>query len=68
LSHEPVETRTSSPISIKRDSLSVQSINRPGLFSAGEGAGYTGGILSARADGIKFADAVARDLQGLPVA
>ena len=56
-----VETRTSSPISIKRDA-SLQSINTRGLFPAGEGAGYAGGILSAAVDGIKVAEAVARDL------
>ena len=58
-----VETRTSSPISIKRDA-SLQSVNTRGLFPAGEGAGYAGGILSAAVDGIKVAEAVARDLLG----
>ncbi len=53
-----VETRTSSPIRIKRDD-SFQSINTRGLFPAGEGAGYAGGILSAGVDGIKVAEAVA---------
>ncbi len=53
-----VETRTSSPIRIKRDE-SFQSINTKGLFPAGEGAGYAGGILSAGVDGIKVAEAVA---------
>ena len=53
-----VETRTSSPISIKRD-RSYQSINTKGLYPAGEGAGYAGGILSAGIDGIKAAEAVA---------
>jgi len=53
-----VETRTSSPISIKRDK-SFQSINTKGLYPAGEGAGYAGGILSAGIDGIKAAEAVA---------
>jgi uncharacterized protein len=56
-----VETRTSSPISIKRDAT-LQSVNTRGLFPAGEGAGYAGGILSAAVDGIKVAEAVARDL------
>jgi len=56
-----VETRTSSPISIKRDA-GLQSINTRGLFPAGEGAGYAGGILSAAVDGIKVAEAVAREL------
>ena len=53
-----VETRTSSPIRIKRDE-SFQSINTRGLYPAGEGAGYAGGILSAAVDGIKIAEAVA---------
>ncbi len=53
-----VETRTSSPIRIKRDE-SLQSLNTKGLFPAGEGAGYAGGILSAGVDGIKIAEAVA---------
>ncbi len=53
-----VETRTSSPIRIKRDE-SFQSLNTQGLYPAGEGAGYAGGILSAAVDGIKTAEAVA---------
>lgn len=53
-----VETRTSSPINIKRGS-DYQSINTRGLYPAGEGAGYAGGILSAGIDGIKVAEAVA---------
>lgn len=54
-----VETRTSSPICIKRDKLSFNSINTKGLYPAGEGAGYAGGILSAGVDGIKVAEALA---------
>jgi hypothetical protein len=57
-----VETRTSSPICIKRDSVSLQSTNTKGLYPGGEGAGYAGGILSAAVDGIKIAEAVAKDL------
>ena len=57
-----VETRTSSPIRIKRDETSLQSINTQGLFPAGEGAGYAGGILSAGVDGIKIAEAVAQSI------
>lgn len=53
-----VETRTSSPIRIKRDET-YQSLNTKGLYPAGEGAGYAGGILSAGVDGIKVAEAVA---------
>ncbi len=54
-----LETRTSSPIRIKRDNKSLQSLNTQGLYPAGEGAGYAGGILSAGVDGIKVAEAVA---------
>ncbi len=57
-----VETRTSSPIRIKRDD-DCQSINTRGLYPAGEGAGYAGGILSAAVDGIKVAEAVALSMQ-----
>jgi uncharacterized FAD-dependent dehydrogenase len=53
-----VETRTSSPIRIKRQE-DCQSINTAGLYPAGEGAGYAGGILSAGIDGIRVAEAVA---------
>jgi uncharacterized FAD-dependent dehydrogenase len=53
-----VETRTSSPIRIKRDET-LQSLNTRGLYPAGEGAGYAGGILSAGVDGINVAEAVA---------
>ena len=53
-----VETRTSSPICIKRGA-DYQSVNVKGLYPAGEGAGYAGGILSAGIDGIKVAEAVA---------
>ena len=56
-----VETRTSSPIRIKRGA-DFQSINTRGLYPAGEGAGYAGGILSAGVDGIKVAEAVALSL------
>lgn len=54
-----VETRTSSPIRIKRNDDDLQSLNTRGLFPAGEGAGYAGGILSAGVDGIRVAEAVA---------
>jgi uncharacterized FAD-dependent dehydrogenase len=63
-----IETRTSSPVRITRDHESLQSLNTRGLYPAGEGAGYAGGILSAGVDGIKVAEAVAKamlaDLQG----
>jgi uncharacterized FAD-dependent dehydrogenase len=54
-----VETRTSSPIRIRRRDEDLQSLNTRGLYPAGEGAGYAGGILSAAADGIRVAEAVA---------
>ncbi len=58
-----VETRTSSPIRIKRGD-DFQSLNTRGLYPAGEGAGYAGGILSAAVDGIKVAQAVALSIAG----
>jgi uncharacterized FAD-dependent dehydrogenase len=58
-----VETRTSSPLRIDRNA-DLQSPNTPGLYPAGEGAGYAGGILSAGVDGIKVGEAVARALLG----
>ena len=54
-----VETRTSSPLKIPRGD-DLQSVNVAGLYPAGEGASYAGGILSAGVDGIKVAEAVAR--------
>jgi uncharacterized FAD-dependent dehydrogenase len=54
-----VETRTSSPVRIKRNDDDLQSLNTRGLFPAGEGAGYAGGIMSAAIDGIRVAEAVA---------
>ncbi len=57
-----VETRTSSPVRITRDAQSLQSLNVRGLYPGGEGAGYAGGILSAGIDGIRLAEAVARNL------
>ncbi|BDU21697.1 NAD(P)/FAD-dependent oxidoreductase [Dyella sp. GSA-30] len=58
-----VETRTSSPVRIRRND-DYQSLNTHGLFPAGEGAGYAGGILSAAVDGIRVAEAVARSING----
>jgi uncharacterized protein len=57
-----VESRTSSPVRITRDAATLQSLNVRGLYPCGEGAGYAGGILSAGVDGIRVAEAVARDL------
>lgn len=55
-----VETRTSSPLRITRDAGTLQSLNTRGLYPAGEGAGYAGGILSAGVDGIRVAEALAQ--------
>jgi len=62
-----VETRTSSPLRITRG-RDFQSLNVKGLYPAGEGAGYAGGIMSAGVDGIEVAEAVARRMLGLPTA
>ncbi len=61
-----IETRTSSPVRIKRDSETLQSLNVRGLYPGGEGAGYAGGILSAGVDGIKIAEAVANSMLSAP--
>ena len=61
-----VETRTSSPLRIPRGA-SFESLNVQGLYPAGEGAGYAGGILSAGVDGIRVAEAVALDIAGADV-
>ncbi len=61
-----IESRTSSPLRITRDSVTLQSLNVRGLYPGGEGAGYAGGILSAGVDGIKLAEAVAMDLHSEP--
>lgn len=53
-----IETRTSSPVRIVRDSLSLQHVRVKGLYPCGEGAGYAGGIVSAAIDGERCADAV----------
>ncbi len=58
-----VETRTSSPLKMPR-SEDLQSTNTRGLYPAGEGASYAGGILSAGVDGIRVAEALARNLTG----
>ena len=60
-----VETRTSSPLRITRGK-DFQSLNVKGLYPAGEGAGYAGGIMSAGVDGIEVAEALARRLLALP--
>ena len=60
-----VETRTSSPLKIGRGE-NYQSLNTSGLYPAGEGASYAGGILSAGVDGIKVGEAVARSILTTP--
>ncbi len=57
-----VETRTSSPLRISRHPERFESLNTPGVYPGGEGAGYAGGILSAAIDGIKLAEAVGLSL------
>ncbi|MDO9625401.1 MAG: NAD(P)/FAD-dependent oxidoreductase [Pseudomonas sp.] len=59
-----IETRTSSPLRITRNAT-MQSLNVKGLYPAGEGAGYAGGILSAGVDGIRVAEFLARDMLGI---
>ncbi len=58
-----VETRTSSPVRITRNEV-YESVNVRGLYPAGEGAGYAGGIVSAAVDGIRVAEAVALSILG----
>ncbi len=57
-----VETRTSSPLRIPRRDQDYESVNTKGLYPAGEGAGFAGGIISAAVDGMKVAEAVAQSL------
>ncbi|MCB0385581.1 MAG: hypothetical protein KDD43_09320, partial [Bdellovibrionales bacterium] len=54
-----IETRTSCPVRVLRDPVSLESLSHPGLYPTGEGAGYAGGITSAACDGIKVAEALA---------
>ncbi|WP_426117490.1 NAD(P)/FAD-dependent oxidoreductase [Pseudomonas sp. DSP3-2-2] len=61
-----IETRTSAPLRITRGET-MQSLNIKGLYPAGEGAGYAGGILSAGVDGIRIAEALARDMLGIEI-
>ncbi|MFN8790481.1 MAG: NAD(P)/FAD-dependent oxidoreductase [Bdellovibrionales bacterium] len=53
-----VESRTSCPLRVTRDEVSLESLSHPGLFPAGEGAGYAGGITSAACDGIRIAEKI----------
>ena len=56
-----VESRTSSPVRIPRDPETLQYVSVPGVYPAGEGAGYSGGIVSSAIDGIRCAEAVAKE-------
>ena len=56
-----VETRSSSPVRITRERQSLVSVNTPGLYPAGEGAGYAGGIISAAIDGMRVAEQILRE-------
>ena len=53
-----VEARSSSPVRILRDRETYESVNVPGLYPCGEGAGYAGGIMSSAIDGINCANAL----------
>jgi uncharacterized FAD-dependent dehydrogenase len=57
-----VESRSSSPLRVVRDAATLESPTLAGLFPAGEGAGYAGGIVSAALDGMRIADAIAGQL------
>jgi uncharacterized FAD-dependent dehydrogenase len=52
------ETRTSAPVTILRDKITLESISHKGLYPCGEGAGYAGGITSAAVDGIKIVESI----------
>jgi uncharacterized FAD-dependent dehydrogenase len=58
-----IETRTSSPVRIPRDTVTLQHIRLKGLFPGGEGAGYAGGIVSAAVDGERCAEQCAEYLK-----
>ncbi len=55
-----IETRSSSPVRINRDTQTLQSVSHPGLYPAGEGAGYAGGIVSSAVDGMLAAESILR--------
>ena len=54
-----VESRTSAPVRVQRDPVTLEALGLPGLYPAGEGAGYAGGIVSAALDGMRIARALA---------
>ena len=55
-----VESRTSSPVRIPRDPETLEYVSMKGIYPCGEGAGYSGGIVSSAMDGIRCAEAAAR--------
>ena len=57
-----IESRTSCPVRVTRDPITLQSVSHPGLYPVGEGAGYAGGITSAACDGVRVADAIAQQI------
>ena len=59
-----IESRTSAPLRILRDTDNGESVSHAGLYPAGEGAGYAGGIMSAAIDGIKTAERITARLSG----
>jgi uncharacterized protein len=59
-----VESRTSSPLRIPRDSETMQHIRIRGLYPCGEGSGYAGGIVSSAVDGVRAAEAVSKEVSG----
>jgi uncharacterized FAD-dependent dehydrogenase len=53
-----IESRTSSPVRVPRDPVTLESVTHSGLYPIGEGAGYAGGITSAAVDGIRAVEAI----------
>lgn len=62
-----VETRTSAPLRMLRDSESFESVGISGLYPCGEGSGYSGGIVSSAADGLRVAEALIKKLSGIEI-
>ncbi len=58
-----IESRTSCPVRVTRNNETLESISHPGLYPAGEGAGYAGGITSAACDGIRIAETIISKIQ-----
>jgi uncharacterized FAD-dependent dehydrogenase len=58
-----VESRTSSPVRIPRDSVKLNHIRIKGLYPCGEGSGYAGGIVSSAVDGMNVADSIANHIK-----